>query len=46
VEAFSQQQVLLDVDGEQPGSLPISIDIMPSALWVIMKNPSLQGNHV
>jgi len=37
VEAFSQQPVLLDVDGEQPGSLPIAIDIMPSVLWVIRK---------
>ena len=46
VEAFSQQTVLLDVDGEQPGNLPVAIDIVPAALWVIMKNPSSQGRHV
>lgn len=39
VEAYSEQSVLLDVDGEQPGRLPVIIDIMPSALYVIMKNP-------
>ena len=46
VEAFSQEPVLLDVDGEQPGILPITIDIIPSALWVIMKHPSSKGYHV
>ena len=46
VKALSQQHVLLDVDGEQPGSLPVAIDIIPAALWVIMKNPSSQGRYV
>ena len=40
VEAFSQEPVLLDVDGEQPGILPITIDIIPAALWVITRPPS------
>jgi diacylglycerol kinase (ATP) len=35
VEAFSEQRVLLDVDGEQPGCLPIVINIMPAALRMI-----------
>lgn len=30
--ATSEQRVLLDVDGEQPGILPVSIDIVPQAL--------------
>jgi diacylglycerol kinase (ATP) len=38
VEAFSRQTVLLDVDGEQPGNLPVVIDIMPAALWMITKS--------
>jgi diacylglycerol kinase family enzyme len=37
VEAQSEQLVLLDVDGEQPGRLPVVIDIIPSALSVIME---------
>jgi YegS/Rv2252/BmrU family lipid kinase len=37
VEADSEQLVFLDVDGEQPGRLPVVIDIIPSALLVIMK---------
>jgi YegS/Rv2252/BmrU family lipid kinase len=37
VEAFSEQCVLLDVDGEQPGRLPIVINIMPAALRMITK---------
>lgn len=39
VEAYSEQSVLLDVDGEQPGRLPVFIDVMPSVLYVIMKKP-------
>jgi YegS/Rv2252/BmrU family lipid kinase len=37
VEAFSDQPVLLEVDGEQPGRLPVCIDILPSAIRLIMK---------
>ena len=37
IEAYSEQPVLLDVDGEQPGRLPVVIDIVPSAINVIMK---------
>jgi diacylglycerol kinase (ATP) len=35
VEACSDQQVLLDVDGEQPGKLPVIIDIVPKAVLLI-----------
>jgi len=34
VEAFSDKKVLLDVDGEQPGCLPVKIEIVPSALKI------------
>lgn len=35
VEAFSEQKVLLDVDGEQPGRLPVSAEIVPRAIRLI-----------
>jgi YegS/Rv2252/BmrU family lipid kinase len=35
VEAFSEARVLLDVDGEQPGCLPVKIEIIPSALRIL-----------
>ncbi len=35
IEAHSDQRVLLDVDGEQPGQLPVSIEIVPGALHLI-----------
>jgi len=35
VKASSDQQVLLDVDGEQPGQLPAVIDIVPRAVLLI-----------
>jgi len=35
VEAHSDQRVLLDVDGEQPGRLPVVIDMVPGALPLI-----------
>ena len=38
VKASSDQQVLLDVDGEQPGQLPAVIDIVPKAVRFIMPN--------
>lgn len=36
VQASSDQRVLLDVDGEQPGQLPVTIDIIPGALPLII----------
>ena len=36
VKASSDQQVLLDVDGEQPGQLPAVIDIVPKAVHLII----------
>ena len=36
IEASSDQEVLLDVDGEQPGILPVIIDIIPEALNIIV----------
>ncbi len=35
VEASSDQKVLLDVDGEQIGTLPVVIDIVPRAITLI-----------
>jgi YegS/Rv2252/BmrU family lipid kinase len=34
VEASSDEEVLLDVDGEQPGRLPCSLSLLPSVLSV------------
>lgn len=39
IEALSSEPVLLDVDGEQPGRLPVVIDMMPSAIRMLMKKP-------
>ena len=36
IEAHSDQRVLLDVDGEQPGQLPVSIEILPGAVPLIV----------
>jgi len=35
VEAFSEGRVLLDVDGEQSGCLPATIEILPSAMRIL-----------
>ena len=35
VEAYSDERVLLDVDGEQPGRLNAEFDILPSAIQVL-----------
>ena len=35
VEATSRQEVLLDVDGEQPGELPVVLDIVPRAIRIL-----------
>jgi len=35
--ARSEQRVLLDVDGEQPGTLPAEVEIVPGAINMIMK---------
>ncbi len=35
IEAWSDRQVLLDVDGEQPGMLPVVMEIVPQALNII-----------
>jgi diacylglycerol kinase (ATP) len=35
IEAYSEQRVLLDMDGEQPGQLPVVIEIIPDALSLI-----------
>jgi YegS/Rv2252/BmrU family lipid kinase len=39
IEAFSEQRVLLDVDGEQPGRLPVTIDMVPGALRFVVPHP-------
>jgi diacylglycerol kinase (ATP) len=40
VIASSEQRVLLDIDGEQPGTLPAELSIIPAALNMIMKKPA------
>jgi diacylglycerol kinase (ATP) len=35
IAASSSQSVLIDMDGEQPGRLPVSIEIVPSAIHII-----------
>jgi diacylglycerol kinase (ATP) len=35
IRATSTEHVLLDIDGEQPGTLPVEIDILPAALNII-----------
>jgi YegS/Rv2252/BmrU family lipid kinase len=40
VVASSEQRVLLDVDGEQPGILPAELWIVPQAINMVMNNPS------
>ena len=36
IEACSSERVLLDMDGEQPGQLPVAIDLIPSAIRLIL----------
>ena len=36
IEAMSSERVLLDVDGEQPGRLPASFEVVPGALHVFV----------
>lgn len=40
VTATSEQRVLLDVDGEQPGVLPAEWTILPGALRMILQGPA------
>lgn len=40
VIASSEQRVLLDIDGEQPGTLPAELSIFPGAIRMIMKRPA------
>jgi len=40
VIASSEQRVLLDIDGEQPGTLPAELSIVPGAIRMIMKEPA------
>lgn len=35
LEAASDEQVLIEIDGEQPGTLPIEIDVIPGAINLI-----------
>lgn len=36
IEACSSQRVLLDMDGEQPGRLPVAIDLIPDAVRLVL----------
>ena len=35
IEAGARDKVLIDLDGEQPGRLPVRAEIVPLALWMI-----------
>jgi diacylglycerol kinase family enzyme len=35
VEAACDEEVLIDMDGEQPGRLPITLDVLPKAIRLI-----------
>ena len=35
ITASSMQSVLIDMDGEQPGQLPVAVEIVPSAIRII-----------
>ena len=35
IEAGAKENVLIDLDGEQPGRLPVRAEIIPLALWVV-----------
>ncbi|MBW1773502.1 MAG: diacylglycerol kinase family lipid kinase [Deltaproteobacteria bacterium] len=39
VEARSEERVLLDLDGEQPGRLPVTVEMAPGALKLIADGP-------
>jgi len=39
VIAASGQRVLLDIDGEQPGTLPAELTIVPGAIDMVMRKP-------
>jgi len=36
IEATSDEEVLIDMDGEQPGRLPITLEVMPKAIKLIV----------
>ena len=38
VSLFSDQRVLIDLDGEQPGFLPADVEIVPAAIKMIVKS--------
>jgi diacylglycerol kinase (ATP) len=40
IEAHSDQRVMIDMDGEQPGHLPIRIEIIPGAIRLMMADLS------
>lgn len=40
LQAASAEKVFLDVDGEQPGSLPATFDILPAAINVMLPRPA------
>jgi YegS/Rv2252/BmrU family lipid kinase len=41
VSAYSDEQVLLDVDGENPGRLPVRIELLPGALRLKTGAPAI-----
>jgi YegS/Rv2252/BmrU family lipid kinase len=45
VEATCDEEVLIDMDGEQPGRLPITLDILPKAIRFIVPPPGDEENR-
>ncbi len=38
IEASSMEKVFLDVDGEEPGTLPVKIELLPGAIKIMVDN--------
>lgn len=45
VEAACDEEVLIDMDGEQPGRLPITLDVLPKAIRLIAPPPGDEENR-
>jgi YegS/Rv2252/BmrU family lipid kinase len=44
VEATCEEEVLIDMDGEQPGRLPISLEVLPKAIRLIVPSGTPGGD--
>jgi YegS/Rv2252/BmrU family lipid kinase len=39
IDVFSGSEVFLDVDGEEPGTIPVRIEVVPDAISMIVEKP-------